>query len=830
LAQPHLEEGVLDVIFSEDGDEALVNRTDYTQPALFAVEYALAELLKSWGISPDAVIGHSLGEIAAACAAGVIVVEDAMRLVIARGALMRRLPSGGAMVAIMAEESVVRLLIDKIAPEIAVAAMNGPLNTVVSGDRDALKLLSEELDRQGITYRQLRISNGFHSPRTEPILDDLEKVAGQIKYDAPKLPLVSNLTGDLMSVAPDKSYWRRHIREGVRFGDGMLALAKLECRTFLEIGPHPVLLPMAQVCLTKGGKSSTWIATLNREKSDAESMAEMLVALYVAGHKINWTTVHADSSWRRVPLPTYPFQRKRHWIEDNTTHTQQARNSVEHLHPLVGKRIDSPAEEICYEVRYGVRHTAYFSDHRVAGTVVLPTSAELEAATVVGRMHFGTPRVSFDNSIHHQAMSFVDGEDRIVRVLLSPLRSERAAFKLVSSASENSEVWHTHMTGTLRRSVGPSWADFSTKQVRARCGQTVAVSDFYEWLNTLGLEYGTSFRGIQELYIGQNEALTKVRLPNGLSDAQYVMHPAFLDACLHAYPLVIDGAGTERKDKSDGRSSYLPVSLEGFRCYQDGIDQAWVHTRLRSIEKDDRQVIDIRVYDVAERPVAELDGLTVRLLPLDKLLLPRAGTDDLFYQMAWRKSIRAPVNPDGHRTPASWIVFADAMGVGTALVSRLAAMGHHCHLVYRHDSFGKLGPGKWTVNERQPHDFRRLLDQFAASETLPCDGVIYLWALDAPCIEGWNLAELKSGSDMMCSGALAILHALAATRSTNTTGRRLWFVTANTQKTEGPDQHIDPVQAPLWGLGSDLRCTHYLRASGRAERHVRGVGDGWLFY
>ena len=155
-------------------------------------------------------IGHSLGEIAAACAADVITLEDAMRLVTARGALMRRLPSGGAMASIFAEESVVRALIDKVAPDITVAAMNGPLNTVVSGDRDALRPLLEELDRRDISYRELQVSNGFHSPRTEPILDELENVAGQLKHNAPKLPLISNLTGELMAAAPDKSYWRRH--------------------------------------------------------------------------------------------------------------------------------------------------------------------------------------------------------------------------------------------------------------------------------------------------------------------------------------------------------------------------------------------------------------------------------------------------------------------------------------------------------------------------------------------------------------------------------------------------------------------------------------------
>ena len=203
-----------------------------------------------------------------------------------------------------------------------------------------------------------------------------------------------------------------------------------------------------------------------------------------------------------------------------------------------------------------------------------------------------------------------------------------------------------------------------------------------------GLNTEPSFRGVRELYLGQHEALTKVQLPDGLANTQYVMHPAFLDACLHAYPLVLDGA---EKAKGDRRNSYLPVSLEGYRCYQDGIDKAWVHIRLRSVEKDDTQVVDIRVYDDAERPVADLEGLTVRLLPLAKVQPPRASTDDLFYRIAWRKSVREAASPEKDRAPASWMIFADAKGVGVALAGRLEAAGHHCHLVYREDAFAQHG-------------------------------------------------------------------------------------------------------------------------------------------
>ncbi|HET7911379.1 MAG TPA: SDR family NAD(P)-dependent oxidoreductase, partial [Pseudolabrys sp.] len=798
LARPHLERSLLEVIFAADGEDALVSRTDYTQPALFAVEYALAELVKSWGISPDAVIGHSLGEFVAACAAGVMTLEDAIRLVVARGALMHKMPGGGGMAAIFASESAVRALIDKVAPEIAVAAMNGPLNTVASGDRSALRMLLGELDRQHISYRELHVSNAFHSPRTESILDDLQNVASQITYYPPKVPLISNLTGALMVAAPDEIYWRRHLREPVRFGDGMLALAELGCRSFLEIGPHPVLLPIAQACLGARGRSTSWVATLNRQKPDVDSITEMLAALYLAGHNINWAAVHADSSWSRIPLPTYPFQRKRYWLEDNAVHTERARKVVERIHPLVGTRTNFASNGPCYEARYGTHHAGFLADHKVAGTVVLPTTAELEAATAVGRMHFGTSRISFDNAMHHQAMSFANGDDRTVRVLVTPLNSDKASFKLVSKDAEDPRVWHTHMTGTLRKSEMTSRPAFSANQIRDRCRQTLSAADFYDRLDKLGLEYGPGFRGVRELYLGQHETLTKVSLPDGLANTQYLMHPAFLDACLHAYPLVLDGVG---KAGSDGRQSYLPISLEGYRCYQDGIDKAWVHTRLRSVGKDDTQVVDIQVYDDTERPVADLEGLSVRLLPLDKVQQPQVNADDLFYRSVWRKSVRrtGKTGEDGVRK--SWIIFADARGVAAALADKMEAAGHHCHVVSRGGSFARQRARAWTVNERRPQDFRKLLAEVAASEALPCGGLVYLWGLDAPSIDGLTLARLKSGSEMMCRGALAILHALSETRSANPDGRRLWFVTANTQNTQVGGQCVDPVQACLWGLG-----------------------------
>jgi acyl transferase domain-containing protein len=290
------------------------------------------------------------------------------------------------------------------------------------------------------------------------------------------------------------------------------------------------------------------------------------------------------------------------------------------------------------------------------------------------------------------------------------------------------------MTGTLRKSEMTSRPVFSTKQIRERCQQTLSIADFYDRLNKLGLEYGPGFRGVQELYLGQNETLTKVKLPDGLANTQYLMHPAFLDACLHAYPLVLDGVG---KTESDVHQSYLPISLEGYRCYQDGIDKAWVHTKLRSVERDDTQVVDIQVYD---------DGAAVADLEAE-LWVPlgseaaRSSTDNLFYRSVWRKSVERTGN-SGRMVSRQVDYLRRCRGVAAVLAGKLEAAGHHCHIVSRGSAFARQRARAWTVNERRPQDFRQLLAEFEASEALPCRGVVYLWGLDAPSIDGLTLTRL----------------------------------------------------------------------------------------
>jgi acyl transferase domain-containing protein/surfactin synthase thioesterase subunit/acyl carrier protein len=307
-----LERPLLAVLF-EAGESAALDQTAYTQPVLFALEYALARLWQSWGVSPAAVLGHSLGEIAAACVAGAVEFDEAVEFIVTRGRLMQELPAGGAMVAVFAaEEGVRRALVDR--PAVVVAAVNGPENTVISGPRDDVQTVVDTLRTQGVECKPLALANGFHSPLVEPMCDALEAAASRVSWKTPHVPLVSNFTGQVMAERPDARYWRQHARHAVRFADGVRTLRALGCEIFLEIGPGSTLLGMASQVLA--GVSCAWLPSLSRQKPDWQVLLESLQALYLEGAPITWEEVHRGAGHRRVSLPTYPFQRKRFWVDE----------------------------------------------------------------------------------------------------------------------------------------------------------------------------------------------------------------------------------------------------------------------------------------------------------------------------------------------------------------------------------------------------------------------------------------------------------------------------------------------------------------------------------
>jgi amino acid adenylation domain-containing protein/thioester reductase-like protein len=330
-----LDRPLLEILFTDKDDS--IHQTQYTQSALFAFEYALAQVWRSWGIEPHAVLGHSVGEYVAACIAGVFSLEDGLRLVAERGRLMGALPQNGSMAAVFADASRLAPILQRHHDEVSIAATNGPDNTVISGEATAVQIILDELTKLEISSKPLTVSNAFHSPLMDPILDEFEAFTHRLTFSAPRIPLGSNLLGGILEpdLVPGASYWRDHIRAEVKFAEGMGAISSLGIDAFIEIGPAPVLLGMGKRCLPES--KAAWLPSLRQNQDEWQVILESLGKLYIQGADVNWAGFDEGYIRRKVALPTYPFDRQRYWIEGRTGDTETHRRMHTVSTPSNGK-------------------------------------------------------------------------------------------------------------------------------------------------------------------------------------------------------------------------------------------------------------------------------------------------------------------------------------------------------------------------------------------------------------------------------------------------------------------------------------------------------------
>lgn len=339
-----LERPLLSVMFAAEGAPTPLHETAYAQVALFALEFALAELWRSWGVEPDAVMGHSVGEYAAACAAGVFTVEEGLELIVERGRLMQGLTARGAMAVVLGDASRAMSVLEECAGRVSVASVNGPSNIVISGDEAAVRGVRDRLEAEGLTVTTLpNVSRAFHSPLMEPMLGELESAAARLPLAEPRIPLVSNLTGRVVTEGEvvNVEYWRRHAREAVQFAPGIDSLAGMGCEIFVEVGPGKTLVGMGQRCLR--GKAATWLHSLQSGQSDWCVLLGSVAELFVRGREIDWEGFDRDYRRRKVSLPTYPFERRRYWIGPSGAPEAPApprRLKTKASHPLLGRQLN----------------------------------------------------------------------------------------------------------------------------------------------------------------------------------------------------------------------------------------------------------------------------------------------------------------------------------------------------------------------------------------------------------------------------------------------------------------------------------------------------------
>ncbi|MCH5373724.1 MAG: acyltransferase domain-containing protein, partial [Planctomycetes bacterium] len=472
ILRAYLAKPLLQVLYGEGQESGLLNETRYTQPLLFSFEYALAALWQSWGVQPDFVMGHSVGEYVAACVAKVFSLEDGLRLIAERARLMHELPGDGMMAVIFASGSRVAPLLEDHHDSVSIAAYNGPENTVISGQSAVVSQLMEDCQSQGIRSQALNVSHAFHSPLMDPMLDEFQRLAEQLTYRPPETPIISNLTGDiLIEKTPDAAYWRQHVRSPVQFVRGLQRLEAEDPDAAVEVGPSTTLLAMGRRCLPDARFG--WFPSLRSGRHDWSVILEALGELYVRGTEIDWQAYDQPWSHRRLSLPTYPFQRSRLWHRPGAARQSRGHRTSprEASHPLLGAPLPTPMPQRLFEVNLSASSPAYLVDHQVQGAPVVPAAAYLEQALAAARFVLGEGYHSVENVSIQQALVLPQGASQTVQVSVSPEDNGQCRFEIFSAAATTDSAqsdWTLHACGVLRR--GPS-----DSQIQARVVDIQAI-------------------------------------------------------------------------------------------------------------------------------------------------------------------------------------------------------------------------------------------------------------------------------------------------------------------------------------------------------------------
>ena len=762
---------LLDVMFATgNGAAESLRDTSYAQPALFAVEMGLARLWQSWGIEPDVVLGHSVGQYAAACVAGVFSLEDGARLMAERGRLFGSLPEGGRMVAVFADPKHVEEIAGKF-PRVSVGAYNGP-NTVLSGPGDDLEEIVTRFGDDGIRCTWLQTSHAFHSELLDPVLDEFEAYAAQVQFAAPTLPLVCNRTGAILTTQTplDAQYWRRHSRQPVQFSESVRTVAALGCTVLMEIGPQPVLTSAAVQVWPEHLAAPRAIVSLRKGFGDRRQVADALAAAYVGGLRPDFAAVQHRPG-HKVELPTYPFQHRRFWPKSAGIAADGNIGSAASS-GILGSAKDLASGDSVYTSRLSVRSQPWLSDHVIYGTVVVPgaTYAAMALAAV------GTPAHARD-VFFYEPIILPEKTSREVQLTLHPLDGGGGwKFQVHSRPyGERDADWSLNAEGTVVAGLGddteePTTEDDPIDETIERLNR-MRPQELFETFADLELAWGPNWSGsLKSLWLGEGEAIGDILVGAELAEqlGTEPMHPVLMDLCtgvaFPAFPALL--AAEQGVNDLFLPLRYGQVTLKEKMPRRFYCRAKWHQSPLDS----ETQVFDLDYIDRDGRHLGGIREFTVKRAPREALLRGLGGdATRLLYTLGWHE-VPVPPSDGAAETPSgTWLI---------AGFDELAAKVPGC-IPFDRNTGQQLGEVLAEAKERG----------------LPFSGVV--WRAGAPGTAETG-ADSQARLDTEIANLLGAVHTVQGGEMKLPGG--LWIVTERAVATESGEP-VDLVQAALWGFG-----------------------------
>lgn len=846
LLRPYLRQSLPEIIYSEESHEKALRDTALTQPAVFAMDYSLAQMWLAWGLRPQAVMGHSIGEYAAACVAGVFSLEEAIRLVAGRGRLMQTVAVEGGMLVAFAGYGDVSEAIGALGPDVspglAIAAMNGPANTVVSGEHRALERLKALLEEKNVGTRELRVSRPFHSPLMRPMLEEYSKILETVQFKPPRIPVISNVTG-IFEHAFDQRYWLDHVVRPVDFAASVSCLENEGFNVLLECGPGTTLTGMLKNIVRN--KTVSVYPTLRSGKKDWQSVWETAAGLFVAGADMDFSSPERGYSYRRIPLPTYPFKLKSYWVEQGEKNradkkaelgaggTEDA-DSGARTRPV---KMEGPGLDrvVCRKV-LDLSGEAVIRDHRVNGEAVVPGVWYWEMARAAGREVFKDSFFHLKEVIHKTPIVLRDGLQILCRLVLEQDNGFR-----IESLGKNTETvgnWVLNAAGRFELSPReePPVTDIGAIRRRLR-EAALSPEDIKKDFEGRGLEYGPRFWTIKKVLQGDSEAFAELELPEeGLSaGGDFINHPALMDGALQAAAGI---AGLR------GNKTYVPFFAERIYFYGALSRRCFSHVELKSApENGDILRMDVTITDPLGHIKVYVRELCIKAVgqSLPKAAGELENTDDWFYRPVWLERPRE--TGIGHAAAGALVVFMSRLELHERWAASLAREGYEVIKVYEGQEYGKTEDAGYSVNPSELRDYDALFgDICGRPQTLL--GILHLWNATASPHDPESLDELES---VQTKGAFSLVLLVRALRGHYKGNAYITAIGNNTFTVNGEEDFLSPQKASAPGIVKtipleygNIKC-QYIDVdakdypSGKIEAHIArelrtGVENGIYAY
>ena len=791
------------------------------QPAIFAVQVALAALWRSWGVEPAAIVGHSMGEVAAAHVAGALSLDDAARVIYARAHQLHRVSGRGAMVVAEVTLAEAEQLIAGQGERVAIAANNSDRSTVLSGEREVLTEIVAELERRERFCRWIDVDVASHGPQMAELGTGLRGMLVGLAPTAPTVPIYSAVTGDLLTDRLfDADYWVENLCSPVRFSPAVQRLMNTGHDVFVEISPHPILLTAAREDAESLGRSCTLLSSLRRDEGRAAMLAS-LGTLYTLGQRIDWEQVYPAGS-RCVAAPTYPWQRVHSWLDAGTVAApryQAAQPGADgHLLPWRGPlRSAADPDTTLAEVDVGVGLLPGLADHRVHSAAVLPVVMLLRLIQAGAARAFGPAERAVRDVALHRIVEFTGPEPHTLQLVFSgDPAGQTVSFQCYHAEPGTAEPrrWSLLAAGTVSSAVGSvDGAADSPADVVARCPEEIPGSSFYRRLADGGLEYGPGFQAVEKIWRRDGEAVARLAGAQAGAGGGVAGDSVVLDAGFQT----LAAALAEYADPG-ASGSYLPSGLTELRAPEALAGAAWSHAVLHAPAGPDSGAVagDVFLLDAVGDVIAAARGLQLQRISGSAAVGSRLWRR--LYQVRWHPA-DDPVGterPSRTTGPGRWLLFTDGDAATDAFGAQLAADDQSCVVVEpgaAGSDYQRLTPDRYRIDPDRAEHFRRLLDDAFDGSEPPCRGIVHLWSLLAAPPAETSVTSLKAATTL---GPLSVLYLLQALSTAGwSESPRLWLVTGGAQAADPSSS--DPVavaQAPLWGMGRsidheqpELRCS-----------------------